>query len=185
MRAWIEMLCSNNASRYLIVALFMRAWIEICGYVIIYTMKRVALFMRAWIEITKLSYSYHKRTGRPLHEGVDWNTMIKTANLTAKDVALFMRAWIEICILVFNANFHNVALFMRAWIEIEYELTQKMIEKKSPSSWGRGLKSMTEYEEDIKCRPLHEGVDWNNQRFCYSFSHCGRPLHEGVDWNIL
>ena len=88
---------------------------------------RVALFTRAWIEMGN-----------------------SFGAVSTQLVALFTRAWIEILQDTNPAALKCVALFTRAWIEIPYwgiYITAYW----SPSSRGRGLKSMTEYEEeDVK-----------------------------------
>ena len=146
----------------------------------------VALFTRAWIEIPLVVVFLSWFVSRPLHEGVDWNETSKCKcfpklvalftrawiEIFAKDpyyplclVALFTRAWIEIFWLYRRLWRLEVALFTRAWIEIYYGLLQIYY---------------------IKCRPLHEGVDWNNGNNWQIFSRwTGRPLHEGVDWNHI
>ena len=73
------------------------------------------------------------------------------------NVALFTRAWIEINKKWILVRRICVALFTRAWIEILTE-NQTLPDPESPSSRGRGLKSMTEYgEEDIKLSPSSRG----------------------------
>ncbi len=125
------------------------------------------------------------QSGRPLHEGVDWNRQCQQIRYMG-DVALFTRAWIEIPFLnVISSKFKRspssrgrglkskyyctegrfelVALFTRAWIEIFHFHWRKIKLLQSPSSRGRGLKSKyycTEGRFELG-RPLHEGVDWN------------------------
>ena len=78
----------------------------------------VALFTRAWIEISSL-----------------WIRIIIML------VALFTRAWIEIGTGWTTYIDGSVALFTRAWIEITLTHGTSTAEK-SPSSRGRGLKSI-------------------------------------------
>ena len=56
-------------------------------------------------------------------------------------VALFTRAWIEIMTLKAHSIRWVVALFTRAWIEIPLGIPEHK-GKRSPSSRGRGLKSI-------------------------------------------
>ena len=102
-------------------------------------------------------------------------------------VALFTRAWIEISTNCAQTRSDRVALFTRAWIEIERVF-------------------ICAYQQN--CRPLHEGVDWNQvlllskrldlkvalftrawiEIFLSHLINTGvfcRPLHEGVDWNKI
>ena len=60
-------------------------------------------------------------------------------------VALFTRAWIEMPNIRNGERITDVALFTRAWIEIT---SWKAINAKceSPSSRGRGLKSLTDWQ---------------------------------------
>ena len=97
----------------------------------------VALFTRAWIEINKLAS--------------------KKVSLT---VALFTRAWIEIFTVPSWGKIEVVALFTRAWIEIFVPRASKASTPRSPSSRGRGLKSIACCVAMFwQSRPLHEGVD--------------------------
>ena len=56
-------------------------------------------------------------------------------------VALFTRAWIEMLVISIYLRQFPVALFTRAWIEIRISTYEKC---------------------PYQCRPLYEGVDWNN-----------------------
>ena len=77
--------------------------------------------------------------------------------------------------------FRGVALFTRAWIEIV--IPHIVISAVwSPSLRGRGLKSMTEYEEeDIKLSPSLRGRGLKYKAVNVLSSPLGRPLYEGVD----
>ena len=77
-------------------------------------------------------------------------------------VALFTRAWIEIYSYKSKLYQTYVALFTRAWIEIV--IPHIIISA-------------------VCCRPLHEGVDWNQIYDKLTEMRASRPLHEGVDWN--
>ena len=80
---------------------------------------------------------------RPLYEGVDWNAAFAEGGDTAQDVALFTRAWIEIIRPKQSYWVSNcVALFTRAWIEILV---------------------LSYNNNDVAGRPLYEGVDWNDE----------------------
>ena len=62
-------------------------------------------------------------------------------------------------LLILLSDFFRVALFTRAWIEI-YNADGDFYTQLSPSSRGRGLKSVPEdYTMNQLGRPLHEGVD--------------------------
>ena len=143
------------------VALFTRAWIEIIFSERISISVFVALFTRAWIEIAHFRYWGLQAPGRPLYEGVDWNScdIFKAVRTTLSPslrgrglkfpcdfrsvycsaVALFTRAWIEILAHASIIWSDPVALFTRAWIEIANN-NCSINRKLSPSSRGRGLK---------------------------------------------
>ena len=80
-------------------------------------------------------------------------------------------------------QFANVALFTRAWIEIEKVKRKSFAERRSPSSRGRGLKSLYDEENGalravaLFTRAWIEMIK-SKELFASSF---GRPLHEGVD----
>ena len=122
---------------------------------------KVALFTRAWIEIA-VSYSdYSAESGRPLYEGVDWNTVLVCCMLNVCCRPLYEgvdwndnvnpTAFIASGRPLYEGVDWNklsrkvikwpcVALFTRAWIE----MTRKFPVPQAGSS-----------------RPLYEGVDWN------------------------
>ena len=102
------------------VALFTRAWIEIWWVHELVRSFDVALFTRAWIEIKRLRRHTRPKQSRPLHEGVDWNSVFywkfatrlcrplhegvdwnidKHFKCFCNFVALFTRAWIEMYLL--------------------------------------------------------------------------------------
>ena len=56
-RAWIEILASDNMSEEIEVALCVRAWIEIVVICVPLAICAVALCVRAWIEISCLSHN--------------------------------------------------------------------------------------------------------------------------------
>ena len=64
-------------------------------------------------------------------------------------VALFTRAWIEIDDAAYSWVNKRVALFTRAWIEIHIKSPLRNKYDESPSSRGRGLKSLTGVENTI------------------------------------
>ena len=99
----------------------------------------VALFMRAWIEISGIFINKRICYSRPLHEGVDWNLLSPTA------------CWIAVC-----RPLHEGV----DWNPSEY--VHLCVLRRSPSSWGRGLKfNIFVFRHIYNGRPLHEGVDWN------------------------
>ena len=121
----------------------------------------VALFARAWIEIIVPTRNILLFVGRPLCEGVDWNTLCVAA-LIAWYVALFARAWIEIHLF----NDITSIFFGRPLCEgVDWNVLQDL------------------FIVVKRCRPLCEGVDWNHAWRIYAISPFGRPLCEGVDWN--
>ncbi len=73
-RAWIEIAPCVYYQYPTVVALFTRAWIEILSADAAPALRLVALFTRAWIEIISVDASITVCGGRPLHEGVDWNS---------------------------------------------------------------------------------------------------------------
>ena len=122
----------------------------------------VALFTRAWIEILVDGQTYNDvKSPSSRGRGLKFeNIYIKRFRLC---VALFTRAWIEIPVVILSPLLYYVALFTRAWIEIRLWVlalhrllvalfTRAWIEIspsflwaltwKSPSSRGRGLKSV-------------------------------------------
>ena len=69
--------------------------------------------------------------------------MLTTAeNVAGYVVALFTRAWIEMVVGSVAIYMVNVALFTRAWIEMFFDEIKKRADIWSPSSRGRGLKSL-------------------------------------------
>ena len=99
----------------------------------------VALFTRAWIEISDLSFSSSSVLS-PSSRGRGLKSLSHSFSSFQQQVALFTRAWIEISGSVYQRIDYLVALFTRAWIEIVYLRVTASAES----------------------RPLHEGVDWNN-----------------------
>ena len=76
-----------------------------------------------------------------------------------------------------------VALFTRAWIEMLFELHVSPEGAKSPSSRGRGLKSL-DSRSKYTYRPValftRAWIEIFLLNFMLSQDNC-RPLHEGVD----
>ncbi len=100
----------------------------------------VALFTRAWIEIKLYPVYITGYISRPLHEGVDWNSLWYIHNNIPLRRPLHEGVdWNHNFWRVFNKNW-IVALFTRAWIEICYNCFCFIVDSS---------------------RPLHEGVDWN------------------------
>ena len=144
---------------------------------------QVALFARAWIEIYFEKMTGVNGQGRPLCEGVDWNTHV-----------------------VKNISALQVALFARAWIEIVSATVLSTVNKRRPLCEGVDWNTVTGVATDtVIGRPLCEGVDWNSMTANMHISwdvalfarawieiitpillmlslKC-RPLCEGVDWN--
>ena len=120
----------------------------------------VALFTRAWIEMAVLRLQ-----------------------VFFCSVALFTRAWIEIRFWLLSRISCQVALFTRAWIEIYFLGRILKVVSTSPSSRGRGLKSIlaTEKGKSFKS-PSSRGRGLKSQvQILSNIKLSGRPLHEGVD----
>ena len=126
-----------------LVALFTRAWIEIISLFFIIPWISVALFTRAWIEIGGdnvvdfiiygrplyegvdwNSYDASKDAlynRRPLHEGVDWNPGFITSTCGGLSRPLHEGVDWNIVFYLSLLYMYKVALFTRAWIEIPDE----------------------------------------------------------------
>ena len=125
------------------VALFTRAWIEITGATFEYRIKGVALFTRAWIEIFLILLSHNLTSCRPLHEGVDWNTLFADSFIFFTSRPLHE-----------GVDWNNHLL----WGGDSY-ISRPLHEG---VDWNQNGVS---YIFAPVGRPLHEGVDWNLRIF--------------------
>ena len=160
-RAWIEITCNYRSIYRKLVALFTRAWIEIKWQPLFALLIIVALFTRAWIEISFSEQTINTGDSRPLHEGVDWN-------FDGKSNAPWPRT-----------SPSSRGRGLKYWFSF-----YTLILCRSPSSRGRGLKfPCTPSSEICIASPSSRGRGLKWHRFTIAEITASRPLHEGVDWN--
>ena len=213
-----------------LVALFTRAWIEIEGLTVSAPsqpaspslrgrgLKYCTGIMQLWfcrspsLRGRGLKYRTslileHIRRGRPLYEGVDWNSLSEV--IAAREVTSpSLRGRGLKCLALCCVTFRCYSRPLCEGVDWNCPLARWVPSgRTSPSLRGRGLKYVSSsfslahssvalfaraWIEICKrvweprtaySRPLCEGVDWNIQIISTNLRYEGRPLCEGVDWN--